>query len=189
MDLIHLNHLASWPGAGETSFQCTSIVAQLILSQNNTGYLWIFNILFLLVLSCIFKILCSHSARLAAQTLSWWLSLIKLCVGACQGCFLVCKLYFTEVIICQPILNLVKWTHKLKSLNSAQLLQSILLCGKGQPAVDQVPETQIIRLAFYELFFKRKNQQPGVLTVQYLTAAAHRIRGGHCLWFFVLRYP
>lgn len=124
------------------------------------GYLWIFNmqplflLLLLLVLSCIFKILFSPplSQTRSRQTLSWLLTLIKLCICALQGYFRVCKLYFTEVIICHPILNQVKWTHKLQSLNSAQLLRLILLCGKGQPAVDQVPATQIIQLPFYESF-------------------------------------
>lgn len=123
------------------------------------GYLWIFNMQplllpLLLVLSCIFKILFSPplSQTYSRQTLSWLLSLIKLCIFAWQGYFRVCKLCFTEVIICHPILNQVKWTHKLQSLNSAQLLRLILLCGKGQPAVDQVPATQIIQLPFYESF-------------------------------------
>lgn len=105
------------------------------------------------------------------------------------GYFRVCKLCFTEVIICHPILNLAKSTHKLQSLNSAQLLCLILLCGKGQPAVDQVPATQIIRLPFMSLFELRKNQQSGKLSVQYSTAAAaaaHRICCSYCLCFLSL---
>lgn len=125
--------------------------------QDICGYLKMQPLLLplLLVLWCIFKILYSPSPSQtrSRQTLSWLLSLIKLCICAWRGgYFRVCKLYFTEVIICHPILNLVKWTHKLQSLNSAQLLRLILLCGKGQPAVDQVPATQIIQLPFYESF-------------------------------------
>lgn len=156
--------------------------------------MWIFNmrplLLLLLVLSCIFKILFSPqlSQTCSRQTLSRLLSLIKLSIFAWRGYFCVCKLYFTEVIICHPILNVVKWTHKLQSLNSALLLRLILFCAKGQLAVDQVPATQIIQLPFMSFFKLRKNQLPGKLTVQYLTAVAPDMQ--RLLFMLsILRYP
>lgn len=68
------------------------------------------------------------------------------------GYFCVRKLYFTEVIICHPILNQVKWTHKLQSLNSAQLLCLILLCGKRSAGSGSGSSNTDNSAAFYESF-------------------------------------
>lgn len=102
------------------------------------------------------------------------------------GCFLVCRLYSSEVIIRHPVLNPFKWTHKLQSLNQAQLLRFIWLCGKGQRSLARVPAAQIIPLAFYEVFLSSgKNQKLGKLycAQQQQWRQRHRIRCGHSLCF------
>lgn len=92
-----------------------------------TGYLLIFNMQplchLLLVSSCIFKILFSPPLSQTEQTDTELIVKFDKAPYICiAGLFSsVCKLYFTGVIICHPILNLVKWTHKLQSLNLAQL--------------------------------------------------------------------
>lgn len=108
------------------------------------------------------------------------------------GYFCVRKLYFTEVIICHPILNQVKWTHKLQSLNSAQLLCLILLCGKRSAGSGSGSSNTDNSAAFYESFKapegEKKSAPRKKLTVHYLTAGAQDTQ--QLLFMFsILEYP
>lgn len=118
--------------------------------------------------------------------------------SAQRGCFLVGKLYSSEVIIRHPVLNLVKWTHKLQSLNLGPTITfNTSLWEKVSRRWLVVPAAQIIQLAFFfSLFFfmslfklRKKNQKPGE-TVQFVTAAAAAQDPPWSLFMFsLLRYP
>lgn len=168
MDLKHLILLACWPYSGGTSSSHTFILhflnavsAKRTQPKKRKRKKWRASVVIYLIcnlhavvsqgfLNAFLKI--PFSPRLSPtpsrQTQSWLLVLIKLCIPASPGYSPARKLCFTEVIIRHPVLNLLRLTHKLQSLNLARLLSLILLCGKGQRAMDQVPATQIIQLPF-----------------------------------------